>query len=228
MNKKPHVLGIIAGTPFDTHLGACRLEQMGYKTLQYFISHTPMEQTKLQEDSHLLTNLVSIAIDNLLKEGATEIILYCHSMSICINLHNLKKKHPCLIHSPTDTILKICKPKSKAAILSANNISIKRTEEMILKLNPNFQLIGVGLLTLVNSIENMTDFRSVLHKHGLIDLCRFFSKNSCDTLILACTHLECIYLTLKEELIKAEVSIKIIPIYKLMIDRIPHINPANL
>lgn len=220
MKKTQIKIGIIAGTPFDTKLGALKLKQLGYKTLQYFISSSPEEQTLLQENPTQLTHLVSHAISQLTHLGVTKVIIYCHSMSLCIDFNSLKEKHNCSIYSPIDVLEQLHITDTYIGLISANSIAVKKTEDIIKKYNPNCEIIGIGLMPLVKTIECTYNQELIISKHGLIDLCNFFFKNKCRNLILGCTHLEIIHSTLSKQLIKNKIPITLIPLYELTINQL--------
>ncbi len=202
MTKITTIIGVIAGTPFDTKLGITKVQQLGLKALAYPISSNPQKQTLIQTNKSLLTEKVLAAIETLTKKGASSILLYCNSIGLTIDINYIRQQQKCRIISPTDSLKTLDFQGPSIGVLAANCQAVGKIEETILKRYPNYSIIGLGLLPLVEAIEQKISSIAAIRKFELIRLCEFFIKTGCHELILGCTHFESLCSALSEMLLK--------------------------
>jgi len=188
INKQPFSVGVIAGTHFDTKLGANCLRNVNIKAFEYPISETPQQQTLLQLDPSKLTKLVNKGIEELLGKGVKCILIYCNSLSSVVNLHALRSKYQTPILTPMDVYAEIATDFSSYGLLAANSQCVGSIERLLLSHNPLCTVISIGMLPLVDAIESNKQPQELIKNFNIIDLFEYFIKQQCDAIILGCTH----------------------------------------
>ncbi|MBT6773750.1 Asp/Glu/hydantoin racemase [Candidatus Woesearchaeota archaeon] len=187
-------IGIIAGTKVDTKFGELFFAKFKAQTIGCSISETPQEQTQLQVlNRKQLTEKVQSAIDKVSKEGANTIVIYCNSLSGAIDLEFLRRVNKQKIITPLDVYAKIANNYKVFGLLAANCQSTANIEKLILKINKEAIIIGLGNLNIVNDIENNHRPIDIINNYNLVELCDIISKSGAEIIILGCTHYSYFY-----------------------------------
>ena len=231
-NKTALVVGVIAGTPFDTQLGLNQLSRLGLQAITgYSISQDPNSQTLLQANKSLLELHVAKAIDFLLLKHVSCIIIYCNSISSAIDIKKIKAFYKNIKFITTNNIYEKIKVSSNnIGLITANSQCAGNIEKIILKNNPNGQVIGIGLLPIVKAIESGSTAKEIIKKYDLVRLCEFLTRNDCTEIILGCTHFENFYDELEKEIKQSNIGTTLLPIHNQVISlftEITHINPKS-
>ena len=207
-------IGVIAGTPTDTHMGIDYAISQGFDAIGFACSKNPREQTEMQvlHKEELLQIAINGCLD-MIKNGAEGILVYCNSLSAAIDIKRLKEALPVCTVTPLD-IYRICaKEHSSLAVLAANCQSLAGIEKVILESNSSCCVFGAGILPVVIAIENNVSPTDIYEHHKLKFLCDSFVATGCDALILGCTHFPYI-----EKEIRDNISVEVINPGKQMLD----------
>lgn len=184
-------LAVIAGTPYDTHLGKEYYSSQGCDVLSAYTSESSVEQNKLQYNNPEKLQQITLAeIMKLKKAGAEAVIIYCNSLSAVLNKEALSKNSGLPLLTPLDVYrnLAIAEPK-KMAILAANSQSAVKIEKIIAENNSKLEFITAGIMPIINAIEAEIEPEDIYHNYGLKQLIDSFQRMGADQLLLGCTHL---------------------------------------
>ncbi|MFW6274138.1 MAG: Asp/Glu racemase, partial [Halanaerobium sp.] len=115
--------GIIAGTTFDTKLGAEFFREQGLKAVSKYIAETADLQNNLQYSNPKKLEQITIdAAAELKKMGADIIIIYCNSLSAVLNIEKISAVTKVPIITPLDVYKNLELNKiDKLAVLAANS-----------------------------------------------------------------------------------------------------------
>jgi glutamate racemase len=182
-------IGLIAGTQIDTKMGEDVFIKKGFDVIPVPISNTPEEQSSLQIlEPQKLESIVSESIVRLKKAQVESIVIYCNSLSSAVNFERLKVLHDINIVTPHDVYKKMAKVYKVLGVLAANNQSAAGIEKTLQKSNPSCNVIGIGMLPLVITIEQGMPPEEIAQKFAFGSILSFFKALDCDALILGCTH----------------------------------------
>lgn len=195
------IIGVIAGTSVDTQLGLTFLEKKNIKGIGAPVSLTPQEQTELQVlDKDTLTKIVFSKISDLKEQGATNIMIYCNSLSGAIDLEELRINSSLHISTPLDAYEALSPQFQTFGVISANCQSAASIEQVILTHNPKAKVIGIGNLQIVEDIEKQLSPEVIIKRHSLYQIIQAMIGSGTQTLILGCTHFDYIAPSLSEQL----------------------------
>lgn len=207
-------IGVIAGTPVDTQMGIDYAVSQGVEAIGFACSKDPREQTEMQV--LYKEELLQVAIkgcENMIKQGAEGIFMYCNSLSAAIDIDRLKAALPVCVVTPLD-VYKLCaKQYSRLSVFAANCQSLAGIEKVILAENPQCCVFGAGILPVVFAIEDNIPSAEIYEKYHLKQLCDSFVGIGCDALVLGCTHFPYI-----EKEIRENIDIEVINPSRQMLD----------
>ena len=196
MEKK---VACIAGTPVDTEMGATLLSENGYEPFCYPTADNPVDQMKFQVSSSESKYNALLNILNKIKVlGINKVLVYCNSLSSAVDFNKLAKETEIKIVTPLNVYEMDAKNYNSVAIIAANAVATKKIEEIYLKANKDIQIVSIGMLPLVISIEKKISPEKIIEIHDLKKMCEWFSNNGAKALILGCTHFPYIYEELKK------------------------------
>jgi len=192
-------VAVIGGTPVDTKMGMDFLKSKGIESVGYPVSHYPEEQSKIQILSPFeLTNKISNIINKIKYENINLIIIYCNSISAAVDMDKLSRKKDIRIITPFDIYKKIAYDYSNLGVITANNQSAAGIEKVIQSVNPNCNVVGLGILPLVMDIERGMLAAEIVEKYALKSVMGFYNAIGVDAVILGCTHFPYLYSELKK------------------------------
>ena len=183
-------IGVIAGTPVDTRMGAEYVQRFGHSVACRASSPSPDIQARMQRlYPQELTEQVAVLCSELAEEGVDGIYVNCNSMTAAIDLpyvrSHVKIKN---IVTPFDVYTECAGRYNRLGILAANGQSLAAIEKAIAQENPECMTFGAGLMSLVNAIERQENPADIIHTQGIEELLNGFLKIGLDALILGCTH----------------------------------------
>ena len=183
-------IGVIAGTPVDTRMGADYVGRHGHEVLSRACSPSPDEQMRMQKlYPKKLTERVVLLCEELLAEGAEGIYVNCNSMSAAVDLSYIGARLPTRrFVTPFDVYRECARKYDRVAILAANGQSLAAIERVLAEGNPGCTTFGAGLPPLVNAVESQWDPARIVRCCGLRELLGSFRKMGCEALLLGCTH----------------------------------------
>lgn len=193
-------IAVIAGTLIDTNMGVEFLKVNGHEGVAYPISQTPEEQSILQilyPDK--LKNIVKDKIKDIKEKEIKNIFVYCNSLTAAVDMDSLAEEFNINIITPHQVYREIGKKFKTIGVLAANNQSTYGIEKVIQKSNTDTYIIGIGLLPLVQAIENEMTPQKIMSTYSIGKIVEFMESFKCEGIILGCTHFPYIYEELKEK-----------------------------
>lgn len=182
-NGRPEV-AVIAGTPYDSGLGAELLRANGLPAQPYAMAASPDEQDWLQyyDPAGLAASFHRRLAE--LRAGGTELaMLFCNSMSAVVNHDEaaLPVVSPITVY---DDVL----PKLRTSLVVTGNAqALLGVERTILRSAPRHRMLGVSDSALVREIE-AGDAEAAFTASQLPSTLRMAQRLDLDAVILACTH----------------------------------------
>ncbi|MCB2293855.1 aspartate/glutamate racemase family protein [Clostridium algoriphilum] len=193
------LVAVIAGTPVDTKMGVDFLNSKGIKALGYPVSLCSEEQSKMQILSPFeLANKISNIINRIKYENINTVVIYCNSISAAVDMDKLSRKKDIRIITPFDIYKKIACEYHNIGVLSANNQSSAGIEKVIQSVNPDCDVIGLGILPIVVAIEKGISAKEIVDKYALRNVMEFYNSIGVEAIILGCTHFPYLYDQLKK------------------------------
>jgi len=192
-------VGVIAGTPVDTQMGVEFLISKGINALGYPVSLCSEEQSKLQILSPIeLTNIIREIISKIKHEGINTIIIYCNSLSAAVDMDKLSIEENIRIITPLTVYKSIASEYENIGVLTANNQSSAGIEKIVQSVNPDCNVIGIGILPVVMEIEKGVSAEKIIEKFALRNVMEFFNFIKVDVVLLGCTHFPYLHNELKK------------------------------
>ncbi len=199
MKKQQIKIGVIAGTPIDTQMGVDFISQKGFQAIGESTASSPKEQNLLQFlGPKKLTQKVISIIKDYEKQKITRTMIYCNSLSAAIDIELIKKSVPrTKLVTPLDIYEKLAKQYSKITLWAANGQCLSAIEKIFYEENPGIEIMGISMLPVIESIENLEPSVSIIKKFDLKSM--FVNSFRPAALVLGCTHLPYLKSVLKDE-----------------------------
>ncbi|MGB4588032.1 MAG: aspartate/glutamate racemase family protein [Clostridiaceae bacterium] len=188
------MIAVIAGTPIDTSMGVKFVEENGFKAIGYSISRTPEEQSLLQvvyPDKLYL--MVLELITTLKSDGIETVFVYCNSLSAAVDMDKISNALKIRIITPLQIYVELGKEYHCLGVIAANNQSTYGIERAIQEKHRETQVIGTGMLKLVNAVERGLPPKELIEFYHLDELLNFYANVGCEAIILGCTHFSYFY-----------------------------------
>lgn len=207
------VVGVMAGTPVDTQMGADYLIGQGLQVKAYPVSCSSRDQAKFQLGPYEeKEKVISQILREIKREGISTVIVYCNSLSGAVDMPALSRQEGIKILTPLDVYQILGKEYKKLGVIAANSQGLSGIEKACSAANPDLDIFGASLLPLVDGIESRKQPSALMAEFGLAALCRFFELNHVEAILLGCTHFPC----LKEELEKTTKIPVLDPAYRIL------------
>jgi len=182
-------VGVIAGTPVDTRMGVEFLMGRGMHAQPYPVSASPKEQSKLQIISpRELSDSIRLCIRRAKGDGSNAIMVYCNSLSAAVDMDKISEDENIPIITPLNVYRKLASGYSLLGVVAANNQSCAGIEKTVQTANPECEVIGLGILPLVQAIESGRPANEIVEEFHMADMVGFYQDIGIEALILGCTH----------------------------------------
>lgn len=203
-------VAVIAGTPYDSGLGASLLRAEGVTALPYATAASPDEQDSLQDRS---PDVLEVSFHDLLEQLRRQQVqlamLFCNSLSSVVNHDNTVLP----VVSPV-TVYREVLPKLRSSLVVAGNahalLGVERTARLT---NAGHRMLGISDPMLVRGIETGDPEAAFAASH-LPSSLRRAEDLGLEAVILACTHLTAI-----KAIIAASCALPVIDVGSLLVDR---------
>lgn len=183
-------IGVIAGTPVDTRMGAEYVARFGHTALPRACSGSPEEQALAQKlHPERLTEQVTGFCRELAQAGAEGVYVYCNSLTAAVDMPAIR--HACPetpIVTPFDVYAESARTYSRLAIIAANGQSLAAIERIVAEIAPECTVMGASLMPLVTAIEAQLPPEQIVRDCGLEALTASFMAMGCQALLMGCTH----------------------------------------
>lgn len=183
-------IGVIAGTPVDTRMGAEYAERFGHRALRRACSASPEEQALAQKlHPERLTEQVTGFCRELAGLGAEGIDIYCNSLTAAVDMPAIRRACPEIpIVTPFDVYAESARLYGRLAIIAANGQSLAAIERIVAENAPDSTVMGASLMPLVTAIEAQRPPDEIVRDCGLEPLLASFRAMGCQALLVGCTH----------------------------------------
>jgi glutamate racemase len=187
-------VAVLAGTLVDTAIGVELLNAHGYEAVGAPTSESGSGQAGMQQNEP--GKLLQITLDLIrakAEEGAVAAFIYCNSLSVAIDVDELKKQSPVPVVTPLDAHAEIAKKYRHVGALAATAQSAGGLEKVYFNINSddeNFdnRYQGCSALPVVMGIERQEPPLSIIEGRGVLDLCAGMIKYGAECIVLGCTH----------------------------------------
>ncbi|WP_455543298.1 aspartate/glutamate racemase family protein [Intestinibacter sp.] len=187
MNNKK--IAVIAGTPVDAQMGVDFLKTKGIDAYSYPVSENPTKQLLFQvlpleeKKEFLLKMIKDIKCDNI-----DAIFVYCNSLSSSIDFKELSEISKIYIVTPLDVYKTMANNYNYLGVICANGQSSGGIEKTIVNENPKCTAVTLGMMTLVNNVEEKVEPMDIIKNNHLENIIDFFEGINTQAIILGCTH----------------------------------------
>lgn len=187
-------IGIIAGTPIDTKMGAEVLKEASIDYLEFPLSLNAREQTLLQYSGQKhIEQETEILIRKAIENKCDGILIYCNSLSSSIDYKKIEKNLNIPIITPLECYYEYSKKYNTLAVLCANGNSAREIERILKKSNKYNNSILIGNMMLVEAIESNISKENIIKTLALDSMIDFLEKidynnHKVEAIILGCTH----------------------------------------
>jgi glutamate racemase len=177
-------VAVIAGTPYDSGLGAELLRATGLTARPYAMAASPDEQDWLQY--HDPGGLAASFHQRLaeLRAGGTELaMLFCNSMSAVVDHDDAVLP----VVSPVTVYSELLPKLRSSLVVTGNAQAVLGVERIAWRTAPHHRMLGVSDSALVRGIE-AGDPEAAFAASHLPTTLRLAERLDLDAVVLACTH----------------------------------------
>ncbi|MEV4054572.1 aspartate/glutamate racemase family protein [Amycolatopsis sp. NPDC049688] len=177
-------VAVIAGTPYDSGLGAALLRAQGVPAAAYAMAESPDEQDALQyKDPGALSAAFHDRLGGLREQGTSLAMLFCNSLAAVVDHDDTAIP----VVSPV-TVYREHLPVLRSSLAVTGNANAALGVERTVRLaNPDHRVLGVSDPALVRGIE-AGDPEAAFAASHLPATLRLAERLGLDTVVLACTH----------------------------------------
>ena len=177
-------VAVIAGTPFDSALGAELLRGNGVAAVPHAMAGSPDEQDALQyHDPAGLAAAFHERLDALRARGTGLAMLFCNSLSSVVD-HD---RATVPVVSPVTVYRELLPGLRSSLVVTGNAQAVLGVERTALRASPGHRLLGVSDPGLVRGIE-AGDPEAAFAASHLPTTLRLAERLGLDAVVLACTH----------------------------------------
>ena len=176
-------VAVIAGTPYDSQLGAELLRARGISAVPHAMAGTPDEQDALQyQDPGGLAAAFHARLGALRESGTELALLFCNSLSAVVD----SEGGALPVISPTTVYSELKALRSSLAV-TGNAHAVLGVERAVRSANPDHRMLGVSDPALVRGIE-AGDPEAAFTASHLPTTLRLAERLGLAAVVLACTH----------------------------------------
>ena len=191
-------IGVIAGGPVDTQMGADVLIARGLTAHSYPADSFAREQTEFQmQPAEVRTKKIRSLISTAKADGMEAMMIYCNSLSSTVDMAALSRELEIPVVTPLMAYEQYAKQYGTLAVIAGNNQGLAGIERAILGTNLSATVIGLSLLPMVIEIEAGTPPEQIAEKFALKNAIDVFGHAGAEALILGCTHFPYLHQALK-------------------------------
>lgn len=177
-------VAVIAGTPYDSALGAELLRGEGLAAQPYAMAASPDEQDWLQyHDPGGLAASFHRRLAELRAGGTEQAMLFCNSISAVVN-HDAAALP---VVSPITVYGELLPKLRSSLVVTGNAQALLGFERTALRIAPRHRMLGVSDSALVRGIE-AGDVEAAFAASHLPTTLRLAESLDLDAVVLACTH----------------------------------------
>jgi glutamate racemase len=176
-------VAVIAGTPYDSELGAELLRAKGISAVPHAMARTPDEQDARQyQDPAGLAAAFHERLGALRESGTELALLFCNSLSAVVDSEGAALP----VISPVTVYSELKSLRSSLAV-TGNAHAVLGVERAVRSANPDHRMLGVSDPALVRGIES-GDPEVAFDASHLPTTLRLAERLGLEAVVLACTH----------------------------------------
>ncbi|AUI64769.1 glutamate racemase [Amycolatopsis sp. BJA-103] len=184
MDDATPAVAVIAGTPYDSGLGAELLRAKGLRTVPYAMAGSPDEQDSLQYRAPgVLSAAFHARLDELHARGTELAMLFCNSLSAVVD-HDSSALP---VVSPVTVYRELFPELRSSLVVTGNAHAVVGVERTAGQVAPGHRMLGVSDPALVRGIE-AGDPAAAFDGSHLPTTLRLAERLGLDAVVLACTH----------------------------------------
>ena len=184
MDEGTPAVAVIAGTPYDSGLGAELLRAKGLAAVPHAMAGSPDEQDSLQyQDPGVLAAAFHGRLDELRAQGTELAMLFCNSLSAVVD-HDSSALP---VISPITVYREVFPELRSTLVVTGNAHALVGVERTAGKVSPGHRMLGVSDPALVRGIE-AGDPAAAFDSSHLPTTLRLAEHLGLDAVVLACTH----------------------------------------
>lgn len=177
-------VAVIAGTPYDSGLGAELLRAEGLPARPHAMAASPDEQDSLQyQDPGGLSAAFHRRLAELRAGGTELVMLFCNSMSAVVDHEDAALP----VVSPVTVYSELLPRLRSSLVVTGNAQAVLGVERTALRTAPGHRILGVSDPALVRGIE-AGDPEAAFAASHLPTTLRLAERLDLDAVVLACTH----------------------------------------
>lgn len=218
------VVAVIAGTPYDSGLGAQLLRARGISASAHAMAHTPDEQDAMQyQDPGGLAAAFHARLGALRESGTELAMLFCNSLSAVVDGEGAALP----VISPV-TVYSELKSLRSSLVVTGNAHAIVGVERTVRSANPDHRVLGVSDPALVRGIEAGDPEAAFDASHLPTTLC-LAERLGLEAVVLACTHFTAVlpFVTAVSPLPVIDVGTRLVELTEQALATRPLIRPEN-
>ncbi|MFC8850449.1 MULTISPECIES: glutamate racemase [unclassified Micromonospora] len=203
-------VAVIAGTPYDSGLGADLLRAAGVAALPYATARSPDEQDGLQDrDPRGLEASFHDLLDLLRGQRVGLAMVFCNSLSSVVGHDDTAIP----VVSPLTVYRELLPRLGSSLVLTGNAHALLGVERTARRVNPGHRMLGVSDPALVRGIESGDPEAAFAASHLPVTL-RQAERLGLEAVVLACTHFTAI-----KQLVVAGCDLPVIDVGTELLDR---------
>jgi len=177
-------VAVVAGTPYDSGLGAELLRAKGLAAVPHAMAGSPDEQDSLQyQDPGVLAAAFHARLDELQAQGTELAMLFCNSLSAVVD-HDSSALP---VVSPVTVYRELFPELRSSLVVTGNAHALVGVERTARQVSPGHRMLGVSDPALVRGIE-AGDPAAAFGTSHLPTTLRLAEHLGLDAVVLACTH----------------------------------------
>ena len=184
-------VAVIAGTLVDTAMGVEYLAKKDpeIEAVAYPATDSPRagQLFQLSSQENKRRRFTEI-FDDAESKDIRDFFIYCNSLSGVFDFEGFGAERGVRVYTPLQVYRELGVRYTRSAVIAVNNQSTAGIERSLYEKNPNAEVIGLGILSLISAVEDGRDPDEIVESFGLAHLTRFFEQNGVECLILGCTH----------------------------------------
>jgi len=184
-------VAVVAGTLVDTAMGVEYLNRKDpeIEAIPFSATSSPREGQLFQlSDNDNKRRRFTEIFDAAESQGIRDFFVYCNSLSGVFDFEGFAAERGVRVYTPLQIIRDLGRQYTRTAVMAVNNQSTAGIERSLYENNPNAEVVGLGMLSLICAVEDQRDPDEIIDSFGLDHLMRFYEQNGLECLILGCTH----------------------------------------
>ena len=180
----PPAVAVIAGTPYDSRLGAELLRARGLAAVAHALAGSPDEQDSLQyKDPGALAAVFYECLGEFRARGTELAMLFCNSLSAVVDHDDAVLP----VVSPVTVYRELLPVLRSSLVVTGNANAVLGVERTVRSANPDHRMLGVSDPALVRGIE-AGDLEAAFAASHLPTTLHLAERLGLEAVVLACTH----------------------------------------